>query len=60
MMVLIAMDIPGNDEHSFEDLTQLDENEPSWQSALIGFVVIFLSVGLFFLFWVGLFRYSSP
>ena len=59
-MVLIAMDRTGNDEHSLEDLTQLDENEPSWQSALIGFVVIFLSVGLFFLFWVGLFRYSSP
>ena len=51
---------PVNDEHSFEDLAQLDRNEPSWQSALIGFVVIFLSVGLFFLFWVGLFRYSSP
>ena len=54
------MNRSGNDEHSFEDPAQLDRNEPSWQSALIGFVVIFLSVGLFFLFWVGLFRYSSP
>ncbi len=54
------MDHPGNDQHSFEDWTQLDQNEPSWQSALIGFVVIFLTVGLFFLLWVGLFRFSSP
>jgi hypothetical protein len=54
------MDHSGNDQHSFDDWTQLDQNEPSWQSALIGFVVIFLSVGLFFLLWVGLFRYSSP
>lgn len=53
------MDHTGHGEHSFKDLAQLDQNEPSWESALIGFVVIFLTVGLFFLFWVGLFRLSS-
>ena len=54
------MDQSRSDEQSFEDSPGLDQDEPSWQSALIGFVVIFLAVGLFFLFWVGLFRISSP
>ena len=54
------MDHSRSDEHSFEDTPGLDQDEPSWQSAVIGFVVIFFAVGLFFLFWIGLFQISSP
>ena len=54
------MDHSRNDEYPLEDFSHLDQDEPSWRNAVIGFVVIFLAVGLFFLFWVGLFRISSP
>lgn len=50
---------PGNG-NSFQDWAQLDENEPSWQNAVIGFLVIFVVVGLFFLLWIGLFQISAP
>ena len=42
------------------NLAQLDRNEPSWQRAAIGFVLIFLAAGVFYIFWILLFRLVSP
>ena len=54
------MDKAGRQRDSSVNLAQLDRNEPSWRSAAIGFVLIFLAAGLFYLFWILLFHLISP
>ena len=54
------MDNPGGQGDSPLNLAQLDDNEPSWRSAAIGFVLIFLAVGVFYIFWILLFQLASP
>lgn len=54
------MDNPGRQGDPPLNLDQLDRNEPSWQRAVIGFVLIFLTAGVFYLFWILLFRLVSP
>ena len=54
------MENPGGQGDSPLNLAQLDDNEPSWRSAAIGFVLIFLAVGIFYIFWILLFRLASP
>ncbi|MCY3776663.1 MAG: hypothetical protein OXH11_11860 [Candidatus Aminicenantes bacterium] len=54
------MNKPGRQGDSSLNLDQLDRNEPSWQRAAIGFILIFLAVGVFYIFWILLFRLVSP
>ena len=54
------MDNPGGPGDSPLNLAELDRNEPSWRSAAIGFILIFLAVGVFYIFWILLFRLVSP
>ena len=54
------MDNPGHQSDPPLNLDQLDRNEPSWQRAAIGFILIFLTAGVFYLFWILLFRLVSP
>ena len=54
------MDNPGGQDDSPLNLDQLDRNEPSWRRAVIGFILIFLAVGLFYIFWILLFQLVSP
>lgn len=54
------MDNPRRQDDSPLNLAQLDRNEPSWRSAAIGFVLIFLAVGVFYIFWILLFQLASP
>lgn len=54
------MDKPRRQGDSPLNLAELDRNEPSWRSAAIGFILIFLSVGVFYIFWILLFHLVSP
>jgi hypothetical protein len=54
------MDKAGRQRDSSVNLAQLDRNEPSWRSAVIGFILIFLGVGLFYISWIFLFHLVSP
>ena len=54
------MDNPGRRGDSPLNLAELDRNEPSWPSAAVGFILIFLAVGVFYIFWVLLFHLVSP
>ena len=54
-----ASDKASRQRFSSRDLGKLDEGEPSWRGAILGFLVIFIIVGLFFFFWIALFNLRS-
>ena len=54
------MDNSGHRDDPPLNLAQLDDNEPSWRSAAAGFILIFLAVGVFYIFWILLFRLVFP
>ena len=54
------MDNPRRPGDSSLNWAQFDRNEPSWQGAAVGFILIFLGAGLFYVFWIALFHLVSP